>query len=345
MTDNEFEAILDVVCLRLSAEAQRSGFLTPKDFERRVRSLTSEVVTDPAIQIDPNPPAQAFPDIAVGKFGIEVKFTTNDTWLSIANSVLESNRIPSVDQVYVIFGKMGGTLEVRWSRYEDCIVHVRTSHVPRFEVELPPTGGTLPLFQQMNIAYDDFRRLPMDQKMPHIREYARGRLKKGERLWWLEDSEVPTHTLPLQASLYTRLTKDRKTRLRAEAALLCPQIVGSAIDKYDDVPLYLLTYRGVLSHNTRDMFTAGSVSNPTNDDNGGIYTERALKLIESEMLIAANELEDALFIEYWGESVPPVDRIAKWLEKADGFAKKWTPSTSLFKDYQNQRVNRPHIAN
>lgn len=343
MTENDFEGVLTDVCARLTAEARGIGFASPKDFENRVRALAVEVITDPAIQIDPSPPAQGFPDIAAGKFGIEVKFTTNDTWLSIANSVLETNRVATVEKIFVVFGKMGGTPEVRWSRYEDCVVHVRTSHVPRFEVELPPAGGTTPLFQQMGIAYDDFRRLPMDQKMRHIREYARGRLKKGERLWWLEDTDEPTHALPMQARLYTKLTLAEKTQLRAEAVLLCPGIVksGRSRDKYDDVVLYLLTYRGVLCHQARDLFSAGSVANPDNDDEGGVYIERALKLIETEIVDAASNLDDALFVEYWGESVPPAERIERWLQKADSYARDWIPSASLFLDYQSTRAKQP----
>jgi hypothetical protein len=194
----------------------------------------------------------------------------------------------------------------------------------------------------MGIPYDQFRQLPMDEKMKHIREYARGRLKKGERLWWLEDSAEPEHTLPIQARLYTKLSMEDKTRLRAEAVLLCPRIVesGRARDKYDDVVLYLLTYHGVLCHQARDLFSAGSVANPENDDNGGIYIERALKLIESEILEAAERLEDALLVEYWGESVDPKDRIARWLEKADAVARDWQPSASLFLDYQVERARQ-----
>lgn len=344
MTEAEFTAVLDTICSRLISEARNQGFGSAKAFENRVRELARDLITDPNIQIDLDPPAQGFPDIAAGEFGIEVKFTTNDTWLSIANSVLETNRVAEVEKVFVVFGKMGGTPEVRWSSYEDCVVHVRTSHVPRFEVELPPTGGTQPLFQQMGIAYDDFRRLPMDEKMKHIREYARGRLKKGERLWWLEDSAEPEHALPMQARLYTKLSMSEKTSLRAEAVLLCPRIVesGRSRDKYDDVVLYLLTYRGVLCHQARDLFSAGSVANPDNDDNGGIYIERALKLIELEIIAAAHRLEDALFVEYWGESVRPEDRIAYWLRKADSYARDWVPSASLFQDYQRQRVRRGH---
>lgn len=340
MTDGEFTAVLDQACAQLTAEARGVGFSSAKAFENRVRALARELITDPAVHIDLDPPAQGFPDIAAGRFGIEVKFTTNDTWLSIANSVLETNRVPGVEQIFVVFGKMGGTPEVRWSSYEDCVVHVRTSHVPRFEVEIPPAGGTTPLFQRMGIPYDEFRRLPMDEKMKHIRDYARGRLKKGERLWWLEDSAEPEHTLPIQARLYTKLSQEEKTRMRAEAVLLCPRIVesGRSRDKYDDVVLYLLTYHGVLCHQARDLFSAGSVANPDNDDSGGIYIERALKLIESEILDAADRLDDALFVEYWGESPPRDARIEQWLRKADGYARDWVPSASLFLDYQRERA-------
>jgi hypothetical protein len=84
--------------------------------------------------------------------------------------------------------------------------------------------------------------------MHHIREYARGRLKRGDRLWWLEEKPEQEHSLPLQARLYMNLSIEKKRRLRAEAALLCPQIVMSsnAKNKYNDAALYLLIYQGVL---------------------------------------------------------------------------------------------------
>lgn len=116
--------------------------------------------------------------------------------------------------------------------------------------------------------------------------------------------------------------------------MLCPSVVqsGRARHKYDDMVLYLLTYHGVLCHQVRDLFSAGSVANPDNDDGGGIYIERALKLIEKDMQEAALRMDDALFVEYWGESVPPEKRINRWLEKADELAKGWRPSESLFTD-------------
>ena len=322
--------MLDGLCRQLTTEATRSIFEDAQHFEKRVREvLRAALAPVSSVVIDFAPHPQAFPDIAVGRFGVEVKFTLSDTWRSVANSVLETNRIEAVELVYIVFGKMGGTPEVRWGHYAESVVHVRTSHVPRFEVELFADKS---LFELMGLDYDSFRALPMHEKMAHIRAYARRRLKKGERLWWLEDSQDSEHALPIQARLYTSLTAAEKSRLRAEAALMCPGIVasGRVKNKYDDAVLYLLTYHGVICHQARDLFSAGSVANPGNDDAGGNYIERALKLIESEMATAALQMEDSLFVEYWGRSVRPDRRIKTWLSLADSFAKDWMPSKSLF---------------
>lgn len=336
MTIKEFETLLDRCCEILTQEARSSGFHSSKQLENRVREVLSDLTADDdSIEIDFNPPAQGFPDIVLAEYGVEVKYTTADTWRSIGNSVLESQRAEDVKYIYIVFGKMGGVPEVRWGEYEASIVHVRTSHVPRFEVEIAenPENARESLFKQMGIRYEDFRLLDMHEKMKYIRAYAR-KIHPDGRLWWIEEKEADEHTLPIQARLYTNLTAEEKTRLRAEAALVCPKIVKSGRDrnKYDDVVLYLLTYHGVLCHQARDLFSAGSVANPNNDDEGGIYIERALKLIENEMRQASLEMDDTVFIEYWGESVPPEKRISRWLEKADEFARGWKPSDSLFKN-------------
>lgn len=195
-------------------------------------------------------------------------------------------------------------------------------------------------FLKMGVAYDDFRALPMHEKMEHIRKYARGRLKKGERLWWLEDAADESHTLPIEARLFTELETNEKTRLRAQAILLCPEIVKSrgAKHKYDNAALFMLTYHGVLCHQTRDMFSAGSVSNPANDDKGWDHIPRMLSLIEGDLLRIAPLMEAALFEEYWDESVSPEMRIPAWITKADEFARglwkidgrEWVPSRDMF---------------
>jgi hypothetical protein len=331
MTKDEFERCLDVVANLLRTEAVACPFKNAKQFESRVREAVRDTIPDPAIEIDFEPHPQAFPDIAVGEYGVEVKFTVNDEWRTVANSVLETNRIESVKFVYIMFGKMGGEPDVQWGEYEKSVMHVRTSHVPRFEVQI---GAPKSLFEIMGISYDEFRELEMHDKMRHIRDYARKRLKEGERLWWLEDAPGEDHSLPIEVRLFTELQDEDKVRLRAEAILLCPQIVkpSRAPHKYDDVALYMLTYHGVLCHQTRDMFSAGSVAIPGNKQRGGNYVARSLKIMESEIRKAAARMDSALFEEYWGEMVPPGGRIKEWLRRADTFARDWKPSDVLFLD-------------
>ncbi len=91
---------------------------------------------------------------------------------------------------------------------------------------------------------------------------------------------------------------------------------------------FFLKYHNVFCPQTRDLFSAGSVAGK---ERGGNYILRALQKIQKEMVKAAAELEDSLFVEYWKKHVPPEKRIKEWLKRADGFAQGWTPSEELFK--------------
>ena len=331
MEKERFEVLLKATAQALNDELASDGvFRSSKEFENRVRELLVDLGPS-NLHVDFSPHPHVFPDIELGEFGIEVKFTAQDTWRSIANSVLESRRSEQVKHIYLLFGKMGGDPEVRWGTYEQCVVHVRTSHVPRFEVEMYPATS---LFDLMGVSYADFSGSPLHEKMRHIRENARSRLKPGERLWWLEAKEEPEHSLPLEVRLYMHLPQEDKRRLRAEAALLCPQIVkpSRTRNKYNDAVQFLLTYHGVLCPQARDLFSAGSVALRSDSTRGGNYVQRALKDIEHEMLQAALDLEDALFVEYWGESVAPGQRVSRWLRRADELARDWQPSAVLFTD-------------
>lgn len=333
MTKDQFELLLTEVSKILTKDVQNSiKHRSPRAFEDRARELLQRLVKDQGLVVDFSPHAQLFPDIVLGDFGIEVKVVANDSWRTIGNSVFEGMRDPNVKYIYVLYGKMGGTPLVRWGKYEDCVMHVRTSHVPRFELEI---GAEESLFAKFGLSYEKFCNLNIEGKMRLIRKYARGRLKPGDRLWWLEEKpqEAQEHSLPLEVRLYMGLSQPEKRKLRAEAALLCPQVVGPsrAKKKYDDAALYLITYHGVLCSQARDLFSAGSVALRSDDTRGGIYIMRALTDIEDEMREAAKRLEDALFVEYWGESVSTKDRIKKWLVRADRYAKDWKPSRELFR--------------
>jgi len=213
-------------------------------------------------------------------------------------------------------------------------MHVRTSHVPRFEIEI---GTEKSLFAQLGTSYEAFRTLSMQDKMPLIRQYARGRLKPTERLWWLEDKEPDeqTHSLSLEVKVYMDLPQPEKRRMRAEAALMCPQVVGGSRQrrKYVDAVMYLMTYRGVLCPQARDLYSAGSVGEQGPTDN---FLLNSLIDIQPEIRRAALNLEDALFLEYWGVCPAPEDKLLEWLRRADSFSQGWTPSEYLFLEEQGK---------
>lgn len=324
----DFEALLEGIAKQLTLEARANAFLDSRNFEQRARELLAKGGEgETEVDFDPHP--HVFPDICLGQYGIEVKFTTKDTWRSVANSVFESSRDDDVRQVYVLFGKMGGVPQVRWGHYESCVMHVRASHVPRFEVEMYAETS---LFERLGTTYEEFRRSTPEQKMRYVRQYARARLKPGERLWWLDEKPEPEHSLPLQVRLYMHLPHDEKRALRAEAALLCPQVVkpSRSRNKYSDAVMYLVTHHGVLCPQARDLFSAGSVALRADRSRGGNYVERALQDIEDEMHSAAERLNSAVFIEYWGHDVAVGRRIDEWLRQADALARDWRPSDVLF---------------
>ncbi len=329
MTPTQFEAVLDRAAQFLTANLKSSTlYHGPEQFEKGVLAALQNAATDLNVTVAPTYHRHAFPDIRVNGYGVEVKYSKRNTWNAVGNSVFESMRDPTVNAIYVMFGKVGGEPEARWGKYEDCVTHVRVSNAPRFVVDMERDDA--PLFERFDISYGDFTDLDDDGKMAHVRKYWRDRLPPGEHLWWLE----PSHTLPINVRLYMHLSQAEKRVFRAEAALLCPQICKGprARGKYEDAAIYLLTYHGVFCPQARDLFTAGSVALRADDARGGNYLLRALQDIEPLMIDAAQRLDDALFVEYWGESCDRDERIKRWLVLADCYAGDtgWKPSNELF---------------
>lgn len=326
MTEVEFESLLDKACEVLGENVRKNPALQDPDaFEIHVRDVLEQVAQGEKVKISPTFHPHAFPDIRGNGFGVEVKTSKKDSWLAVANSVFEGMRDPAVKKIYVVFGKFGGMPSVRWGRYDERITHVRISHAPRFVVEMDRDSS---IFGKMKVTYDDFAQLPPDEKMRHIRDYSRSRLKPGERLWWLEDEQ--SQGVPLQIRLYMKLSPEEKIKLRAQGAILFPQICGGSRvrEKYNDVAFFFLKYHNVFCPQTRDLFSAGSVAGK---ERGGIYLQRSLKNIEQAMTDAAMSLPDELIAEYWGSPVAKEKRIATWLQMADSHAQRWTPSKVLFK--------------
>lgn len=307
-----------------SARAGAAGFDSAASFERTVAAelrvaCNSQGVGTVGHTFHPS----AFPDVLVNGFGVEVKYTQSRSWLGTANSIFEGMRDSSTSQIYLVFCR-ADLPEIRWRRYEDCIKGVRISHSPRYMIDMDISES---FFDDLGIPYADFITYSIREKMAHVREHVKARISEHEKLWWIDEEN--SHTLPLQVRIYRLLPTDVKVKLRAETALMCPQIFKGSRQKgkYDQAAIYLLTQHGVVAPQIRDLFTAGSVAGT---ERGGNYLLRSLKNIESEIVAASKRLDDALFVEYWGFSCPVEQRIPRWLELADHYAKDFQPSLEFF---------------
>lgn len=320
---DEFETLLDqaVQTMNQQAGAGMPGYNDSDEFEKTVLAQL-RLSCQGIAEADPAYHDSAFPDIVVNGFGVEVKFTSSSTWHGTGNSIFEGMRDEAANRVYLIYFR-SDISEARWSRYEDCIKGVRISHSPRYMIDMDGGGN---FFRNLNMTLEEFKDLEMKQKMILVKDDVQKRLKKGERLWWFGDEQ--DHTIPVNVRLYRNLPARVQSDLRAEAALMCPEIFQGSRkrNKYDGIAIYLLTQHGVLASNVRDMFSAGSVAGP---ERGGDYVLRSVKNNMQAIRRAAARLDDALFVEYWGENCLPDQRMTRWFELIDAARRTDPPSIHL----------------
>src|SRR3989344_136159 len=119
LKEKEFLDLLEKSRLLLLASLKTlSEKVTPASFENLVfeKMVESSKGTRFEGLVD-HTKDRVFPDILAGRyFGAEVKMTTNDHWTSTGNSILESSRVPDVQKIYIIFGKLGGKPSIRYRK-------------------------------------------------------------------------------------------------------------------------------------------------------------------------------------------------------------------------------------
>ena len=98
-----------------------------------------------------------FPDIVARKlYGVEVKMTKEDKWVSTGNSVLEGTRVKDVETIYMFFGKLGKQFDVRYRKYHECLYDVGVTHSPRYKIDMDlPEGQSI--FDKLDVTYNEFR--------------------------------------------------------------------------------------------------------------------------------------------------------------------------------------------
>lgn len=214
---------------------------------------------------------QHFPDILFGnKFGVEVKSTKENSWISTGSSIVESLREEQVKKVYLLFGRLSfPNIDFRCKPYEECLYDIAVTHSPRYLINMDLTNRNQTIFGKMQIKYDTFRESPNQIEL--VRDYYREKFrtsgKKGEMPWWIgPDSNISLDTFPaLQASGNIRMWDilDRATQegLKACAYILFPEILGNETTKFQNLALWLCSRHSIISSSLRDKFSAGGRGN------------------------------------------------------------------------------------
>lgn len=181
----------------------------------------------------------AFPDIvAKQRYGVEVKMTVSDKWLSTGNSIMESTRIDSVETIYLLFGKFGNLFDVKYRKYQDCLYDVGVTHSPRYKIDMNLQAGQS-IFDKLNTEYDVFRK----EKNPvkRLKTHYRKQLKPGEELWWMEDTTDQPPVSPIISS-FRQLDWAVREQFITECFILFPEIYGKSTTKFERAAVYLITH-------------------------------------------------------------------------------------------------------
>lgn len=254
--------------------------------------------------------AHAFPDIIANRyFGVEVKMTIKDQWVSTGNSVLESTRMEDVEKIYMFFGKLGGKKDISFKPYHECLYEVSVTHSPRYKIDMNLEKGQT-IFAKIGIDYDEFRKEPNPIKK--IKEYYRGLLKSGEDLWWI-DQEVEDKSVSLIMKPFRYLNPAEQENFRMEAMILFPEIFSKRQSKYERAAAYLISRYNAFSAHVRDEFT--SKGQETVKIKGVNVT---IPRIYYNLFIRAKDIKkkiekfDAETLNYYWNVKIKKDRLAQW---------------------------------
>lgn len=253
---SEFVSLLSQVNTRMNSDAkERPSYYQSRDgrkLETDVCDMMQEFAKGTAFEGHVKlVSGQKFPDITAKKFyGVEVKSTTQDHWITTGNSVLESTRVEGIERIFLMFGKLAPPIQFKVRPYEDCLSDVVVTHYPRYRIDMSLAKGST-IFDKIKIPYDTLR--TKEDPIAPIVDYYKRSLKPGESLWWI-DSNIESEAPPLTIKFWSSLNKDEKTQLICYAMAHFPEVFGG---KYERFVLWLVTTRSIVSTSMRDSFSAG----------------------------------------------------------------------------------------
>ena len=195
-----------------------------------------------------------FPDIITETFyGVEVKSTQSDHWKSTGSSIIETTRNKNVENIYMLFGKLGGVPEFCCRPYEDCLYDITVTHSPRYLIDMKLNKDKT-IFAKMHTSYDKLR--TSKDSIAQVRKYYRDLIKAENKTAmprWLDEIEEKSNNLMIKH--ITSLSQEEKQDIIAQIYLLFPESMING--NYIEPAMWLVAYHKIVSHNMRDYFSAG----------------------------------------------------------------------------------------
>lgn len=266
LAHRHFEELMSATELMMNDDAaQRSSFykgLSPAALE----SVSLEKIREACVDspFDANEvrliSGQHFPDIIANTYyGVEVKSTKANHWTSTGSSIVESTRDANVDDIYMLFGKMGGDVpEFKCRPYEEVLYDIAVTHSPRYLINMELNRRDT-IFEKMGIAYDELR--TSDDAINKVRRYYREkalREKRQEMPWWITSENVES-SQSFNIQLWNTLSNEKQEELQAKCMILFPEALNPTRSntKYNQTTLWLCSYHQVIVPNIRDFYSAG----------------------------------------------------------------------------------------
>lgn len=270
---------------------------------------------------------QRFPDIVTAKhFGVEVKSTKEDKWVSTGSSIVESTRIENVNHIYMLFGKLGGKpIEFKCRPYHECLYDIAVTHSPRYLIDMETSKGRT-IFSKMGVEYDKFRL--SEDPINTVRTYYLRKIKEEKRAampWWIGSDTVTSPTLRLWSK--GSFCQEEQNYYKAQLLILFPTEICNS--EYNRATLWLCIRHSIINTHFRDLFTAGGQV-ILNDQYCPAIIKRILKiaptvrniLSKQSLLIDIKNNNPELFYaenqyEYWVQQIstqyPQIKQLKNWL--------------------------------
>jgi len=272
-------------------------------------------------------PGQSFPDIIAKRlYGVEVKTTVKNHWKTTGNSVLESSRLSDVERIFILFGKLADPVEFKYRPYEECLAEVVVTHSPRYLIDMNLAKNQT-IFDKIGIQYDDLR----NRKSPirEITNYYKKGLKKGDELWWLDQTEPQSSNIVIK--IWSNLTSQEKTLIIAKAFSYFPELLSNSNDKFSRLAMWLVTVQGVVCPSLRDTFTGGGRKDIVTDYGSYKMAPKILFNLNfhiDDIIKVLNTTPSEELSDYWDIKTNEKDKLENWrhlifehANKLDGITK------------------------